>query len=210
MRAAIDRNEGLRLALAGAVDGARDHFLADAGFAFDQHRDGGGRGLFGIAQHRGHGGAAGDDIGEGERAGLAALHALQFAGERALRQRILQRDLQAFRARRLDHEIGRARTHRGDHVVDAAMRGLNDHRNRVAFAAQAAEQAEAVEIGHHQIEDDAIDRGCGIAIQNARGLIAAFGDHGFVAELAHHVFDAAGAAPDRRRRREYARTFHPL
>ena len=38
--AAIDRNERLGAARAAAVDGACDQFLADAGFAFDQHRDG--------------------------------------------------------------------------------------------------------------------------------------------------------------------------
>ena len=37
--AAIDRDEGLGAAGAGAVDGARDQLLADAGFAFDQHRE---------------------------------------------------------------------------------------------------------------------------------------------------------------------------
>ena len=50
-RAAVDRDEGLRAPLAGAVDGARDQFLADAGLAFDQHRDGRGGGLLGGAQH---------------------------------------------------------------------------------------------------------------------------------------------------------------
>ena len=68
-RAAIDRDERLGAPLAGAVDGARDQFLADAGLAFDQHRDGGGRGLLGAAQHRLHARAAGDDVLEGQRAG---------------------------------------------------------------------------------------------------------------------------------------------
>ena len=46
--AAIDRDERLGAPLAGAVDGARDQFLADAGVAFDQHRNGGARGLLGL------------------------------------------------------------------------------------------------------------------------------------------------------------------
>ena len=49
--AAVDRDERLGAALAGAVDGARDQLLADAGLALDQHRDGGGRRLLGGAQH---------------------------------------------------------------------------------------------------------------------------------------------------------------
>ena len=60
--AAIDRDERLGAPLALAVDGARDQFLADAGFALDQHRDGGGRGLLGGAQHALHARAAGDDV----------------------------------------------------------------------------------------------------------------------------------------------------
>ena len=45
--AAIDRDERLGAARALAVDGARDQLLADAGFALDQHRDGGARRLLG-------------------------------------------------------------------------------------------------------------------------------------------------------------------
>ena len=78
-RAAIDRDERLGLALAAAVDGARDQFLADAGFAFDQHRNGGGRGLLRGAQHGRHGFAAGDDVGERQPAFAAVADALQFA-----------------------------------------------------------------------------------------------------------------------------------
>ena len=50
--AAIDRDERLRAPLAGALDGARDQFLADARFAFDQDRDVGGRGLLRRAGRR--------------------------------------------------------------------------------------------------------------------------------------------------------------
>src|SRR5471032_2194963 len=45
---------------------AREQFLADAGFAFDQHRNRGARGLLRHAQHVAHRLAAGDDIGEGQ------------------------------------------------------------------------------------------------------------------------------------------------
>ena len=127
--AAIDRDERLGAPLAGAVDGARDQLLADAGFALDQHRDGGAGGLLGRAQHRLHARAAGDDVAEGERAGAAALDQLEFALERARRERVAQRDLQPLGADRLDHEIDGAGAHRGDDIVDAAMGGLHDHRD---------------------------------------------------------------------------------
>ena len=141
------------------MHGARDQFLADAGFAFDQHRDVRRRGLLRAVQHRLHAGAAGDDVLEGERAGLAALDARDFALERAGGERIAQRDLQAFGAGRLDHEIDRAGAHRRHHVVDAAMGGLHDHRHADVALAQLGEHAEAVEIGHDEIEHDAIDGG---------------------------------------------------
>ena len=155
--AAIDGDERLGAALARAVDGARDQFLADAGFALDQHRDVRGGGLLGGAQHRAHARAAGDDVLEGERAGAAALDAGELALERARRERVAQRHLQPLGADRLDDEIDRAGAHRRDHVVDAAVRGLHDHRNGEAGVAHLGQHAEAVEVGHHEIEHDAVD-----------------------------------------------------
>ena len=157
MRAAIDRDEGLRAARARAVDRARDQLLAGAGFAFDQHRDGGGRRFLGRAQHRPHGGRAGDHVGDGERAVVPALEPLHFAGQRRGGERVAQRDLQALGAGRLDHEIGGAGAHGRDHIVDAAMGGLHDDRNVAARLAHARQHAEPVEIGHHQIEHHAVD-----------------------------------------------------
>ena len=58
--AAIDGDERLRAAVAAALDGARDQFLADAGFAFDQDRDVGGGRLLAETDHPVHGRAARD------------------------------------------------------------------------------------------------------------------------------------------------------
>ena len=188
-RAAIDRDEGLGAPLALAVDGARDQFLADAGFALDQHRNVGRRRLLGAAQHRQHLRAAGDDVLERQRAGLAALDAAELVGERALFQRVAERHLKALGADRLDHEIDRARAHRRHHVVDAAMRGLHDHRHGAAGLAHPRQHAEAVEIGHDEIEHHAVEALA--AGQQRRGRFAALGDHRLVAELAHHVVEQA-------------------
>ncbi len=92
-----------------------------------------------------------------ERAGAAALDAGELAFERAGGERIAQRHLQALGADRLDHEVGGARAHGGDDVVDAAVRGLHDHRDGEAGLAHPGEHAEAVEIGHHEIEHDGVD-----------------------------------------------------
>ena len=51
--------KGLPAPVRCALDGAREQFLADAGFALDQHRDGGLRGALAEPDHAGHLGAAG-------------------------------------------------------------------------------------------------------------------------------------------------------
>ena len=124
----LTATNGLDLRSPRAVDGAREQLLADAGFAFDQHRNGGAGGLLRGAQHAGHGLAAGDDVGEGQAAFAAVPDALQFALQRAGVERIAQRHLQPLDADRLDHEILGAGAHRRHHIVDAAMGGLHDRR----------------------------------------------------------------------------------
>ncbi len=186
--AAIDGDKGLGLARARAVDGAREQFLAGAGFAFDQHGDGGTRRFLRRAQHRLHGARTGDDVGDGKRAVMPALDALQFAGERTRGQRIAQRDLQPLGAGRLDHEIGGARAHGRDYIVDAAMRSLYDHRDVEACLAHARQHAEPVEIGHHQVEHHAVDTRSVRAGEQAQRGIAALGGERPVAKALHHRF----------------------
>ena len=183
----LTATNGFDAPLAGAMNGARDQLLADTGLALDQHRNGGARGLLGGADDRVHARAAGDDVAECQRAGAAALEAVELAGERARRQRVAQAHLQALGADRLDHEIGRARAHRRDHIVDAAMGGLHDDRNGERGLAHLGEHAEAVEIGHHQVEHDRID--AVRAGQQRDGGVAALGDDRLVARARDHVFE---------------------
>jgi hypothetical protein len=90
-----------------------------------------------------------------------------------------------------NHEIGRAGAHRRHHGVDAAMRGLHDHRIGQAGIAHAREHAVAVEVGHHQVEDDAIDARAVRAGQCRDGRVAAVGGHHLVAETPRHGFEQA-------------------
>ena len=92
-RPAIDRDKRLRLALAAAMNGAGEHLLADAGFAFDQDRHRGGGGFLRGAQHTRHRFAARDDIGESQAAFAAVPDALQFALECAGVERVAQANL---------------------------------------------------------------------------------------------------------------------
>ena len=102
---------------------------------------------------------------------------------------VAQADLQPLGADWLDHEIDRARAHRRDDVVDAAVRGLDDDRRGDGVAAQPRENAEAVEVRHHQIEDHAVDAGAVRSGEQCRSRVAAFcGDH-LVAEFLHHAFE---------------------
>ena len=81
--AAVDGDEGLRLALARPLDGAGDQFLADAALALDEDRDLRAGGAAGEGDHAVHRRARGDDVAEGEHAGGRAPRPLEFALQRA-------------------------------------------------------------------------------------------------------------------------------
>ena len=64
------------------------------------------------------------------------------------------------------------------------MGGLHDDGNVEAGLAHARQHAEAVEVGHHQVEHHAVD-----ALrpgEQGDGRVAALGDHGLIAEAADH------------------------
>ena len=185
-RAAIDRDEGLAAAIRGALNGARDDLLADAGFALDQHRNGRMRRALAKPDDAGHFRAARDEILEGQKTLRALADAAHFAGERVDRQGVLDRDLQPLGADRLDDEVLRAGAHRGNHRLYRAMRGLHDDRRRELELAHAAENAHAVEIGHHEIEHEQGDRrGASLGHAEER-LFAAFDGLDFVTETPRH------------------------
>ena len=103
---------------------------------------------------------------------------------------VAQRHLEPLGADRLDHEIGRARAHRRHHIVDAAMRGLHDHRHVLAGLAHARQHAEAIEIGHDEIEHHAVEA---LAVRSAASRPASplSAIDRLVAELPHHVVEQA-------------------
>ena len=142
-----------------------------------------------MRMHGMHRRALGDDVGKAERAGAALLDPRQFAFERAGIERVAHADMQPFGADRLDHEIDRAGAHRRHDIVDAAMRGLHDHRHVDRGLAHFRQHAHAVEIGHDQIEDHAIDpRAVGSGEQRQRG-VAGVARQRLVFELVQHPFE---------------------
>ena len=84
---------------------------------------------------RRHGLAAGDQVGEAERALGLGLDAVQLAGERLDLERVLDGNFEPLRAHRLDHEIDGAGPHRRDRGVDRAMGRLHDGRRLLREAA---------------------------------------------------------------------------
>ncbi len=114
--------------------------------------------------------------------------ALQFALERGRIERVAKRDLEPLQANRLDHEIGRARAHRRDHIVDATMGRLHDDGDAETRFADFRQDAHAVEAGHHEIEDDAVDG----RVRGGEGgdrRIAGVHHDRLIAAFLHHVVD---------------------
>ena len=140
------------------------------------------------AQHIAHGIAASDDICEGQSPFTAVTDALQLALEGAGIECVAERNLQTFDADRLDDEIMGAGAHRRDHVVDAAMRRLHDDRHIDTGLTHLAQYAEAVETGHHQIENHRIDLRRVRSCEQRDGGIAAVDHPRFVTGPLHHVF----------------------
>ncbi len=173
------------------MNGAGEQFLADAGFAFDQHRNLRSGRLLRGAQHRSHRIAAGNDVGEGQPAFAAVADTLQFALQRAGIERVAQGDLQPLHADRLDHEILGAGAHRRNHIVDTAMGGLHDHGNGKAGLADFRQHAHAVEAGHHEVEHHGIDRGRVRRRQHGDRGVAAVDHDCLIAAFLHHVLDQA-------------------
>ena len=159
----LTATKGRPRALALALDGAGDHFLADARFAFDQDRDVGLRAALAEPQHIGHGGRGGDEVAEGQGAADLLVEALHLFGERIDLQQVLDRDLEALRADRLHHEIIGAGAHRLDDGFDRALRGLHDDRQVAAHRLQAFEEFEPVHARHVEVEDDEFDGAAGLA-----------------------------------------------
>ncbi len=157
-RAAIDGEERLAAPLGTALDRARHQLLADPGLALDENGNVRFRRPLGQPHRAGHRFRAAHDVAKAELAGVAACGPAQFVLERVDPEGVLDRHLKPLGPDRLDDEIDRARAHRGDDSLDRAVRGLYDRGNGDVALAHAREHAHAVEIGHHQIEDEEVDR----------------------------------------------------
>ena len=187
--AAIDGDEGLGSAGAFALDGARDQLLADARFAFDQHRDGGVGGPVAELDHALHGIAAGDQVVEAKLAAGGGLHADQLAVQRLDLERVLDGDFEPLGTHRLDHEVDGAGAHRRDGGVDAAMSGLHDDRRLAGQRAHGGENGYAVGARHDEVEQDKADLPRVVGLERFERLIAAIRRGDAVAEPLDGLFE---------------------
>ena len=114
------------------------------------------------------------------------VHAPDLVFERVEPQRVLDRHRQPLRADRLDHEVDGTGPHGADHRIDRAVRGLHDGRDRDLAFAKLRQHLHAVDLGHHQIENQQVD-GLGVGRgEPAQGLGAALDDVRLVTEPPHH------------------------
>ena len=177
--------KGFERAVAGALDGARDQFLADARFALDQDRDVGRRRLLAKTDHPVHRRALRDHVLEAQMAAAAARRAPDLALDRLDLERIADRGLQPVGRGRLDDEIEGAVAHGRNDGLDAALGGLHDDRDVDAALAHRLQHADAVEAGHDEIEDDHRDVARAGTVEHIETGLAAVGDDCGVAEFRH-------------------------
>src|SRR5581483_3518754 len=189
--AAVDGDEGPRLALALALDGARDQLLAHARLALDQDRDVGARGSAAERHRALHGLAADDEVGEGER----ALRLLADAGDLALQrldlERAVDRHLEPLGRGRLDHEIDGAGAHGVDGGIDGAVCGLHDDGGRAGLGSHALEHLHAVDSRHDVVEQHERHRTTVGTFEDLESLLAASGGAGLEAETLDGFFEYA-------------------
>ncbi len=161
--AAIDGDERFATALAFALNGACDHFLAHARLAFNEHGDRRLRGAAAKADHVRHRGARDDEVVKHEDAADLRLQPPYLLGQGRDLQQVLDRYSQTFLRYGLNHEIVGSGAHGANDGFNRALRGLHDDRQCATDGLKLFEKLQAIHAGHDKIEYDQLD---------ARGLPA--------------------------------------
>ena len=132
-RRAVDADEGFARARAGAMNGARDHFLAGAALTGDEHR----RVVLGDPRDERqcppHGRTLGDETALGGSRGQLRSEAGHFLPQSLPLLRLAQGEHDLVRAERLGEIVVRAFLHRGNRGVFAAV-GAHHDDERIAAA----------------------------------------------------------------------------
>ena len=154
-RGAVDRHEGFGAARRVGVDVAREHFLAGARFAGQQH---GGVGVGDLAGQRQQlARASVFDHRAGSTGGGAGV--APHMGE------------QHFRLEGFEEEIAGAALHRGDRLFDIAKGRHQHHRQLWQTVADLAEQGQPVHRFHLEIADDEVEHAATERVERGRAAI---------------------------------------
>ena len=139
------------------MDRARDQLLAGAALAGDQDRGGRARDPPHERDDIAHRLALRDDVVEAELVLDLALQPRDLAAQRALAERLVGDEQQLLDLERLGDVVVRAELDRADRGLDRAERGDHHDVRRLGQRHHAADQVEAVHLGHPQVGDDQVE-----------------------------------------------------
>ena len=164
---AIQRDKGAGAARAFLVNGARDEFLARAGFALDRDaRFACGHALH-LRQQPLHHRPGPDDFVLPQPAPQIAI----FVFEVAQAQNIFDGHQQFFRGERLFQEIHSAKPRGAHGRFHAGLAGNHHHRSGYSDGLEILEQRNSILAGHHDIRKNHVEALRANQFQRARGAV---------------------------------------
>ena len=153
---AVHLDERLAAPRAAAVEFARDHFLARAALARDEHRRIGGRHPVDQLPQAGHRGTAAD------QQGIIVLRVVAqqpaHAQQLPVSLRLAQNHVDLARRKRLQHIVERPRQHAGDGRLDRAEPRDHHHERALRQCRDLFEKLEAVAVRQAQVEHHQVER----------------------------------------------------
>src|SRR3569832_15859 len=165
--AAVDGHEGAIAAVADAMEGARQDFLAGAGFPGDEHRQLPVPDAFHDLQDAGHARTAGNDVAEPVAAQQLAPQPGDFLAQRTAFQHLADAQSQLVRVDRLGQVVVGAQAHGLHRGFDGSVGGHHDAFSRVGDILEIRQQGQAVfrpdpHVGDDQVHDMAVQLGPGL------------------------------------------------
>ncbi|MEZ5419009.1 MAG: hypothetical protein R2708_16955 [Vicinamibacterales bacterium] len=157
--AGVDGDERLVGTRRVAVDGPGHELLARAALARDEYRRPAGGGLDDQVEHLPHLRAAADDARELVVAGLQALLEREVLGDEAAPlDGVVQHDEDLVVLERLRDVVEGAPLHGAHGGLHRRVGRDHDHGQFVVDGPNGVEHLQPVHAGHHQVDDDGIDR----------------------------------------------------
>ena len=172
-RPAVYSNEGLAGPLRFALNGARDHFLANTGFTFNKNFDLRCGSTFAQSNHALHGFTMADQICKIQAPVSLTCNAFDFALQRFDLQSAVDGNFQAFGGSWFYDKINGTGAHGIDRGVDGAMGGLHDNWGNANFGFDRLKNGHTIHSRHHKIKQHQRNRGAVRPIQDLNSSFAA-------------------------------------